>query len=107
MSGHFLTSNEENIIAQLWIAFGRGACQLPVSASAVERLLEAYEGRWQEMINAWPDQAADVILAAERLGQKCVEVARTDHRMIIEPPDVDAAREFVICPCGGPDVAQS
>jgi len=102
MSDHLDTSNEANIVAQLSIAFGRGANELAISASAVDALLGAYQDLWGNIFEAWPDQAAEIVAAAEALGAKCVELVQKDDRVIIEPPDVGDARKFVPCPCGAP-----
>lgn len=101
MSDHFFTEREANVVAQIWIAFGRGA-GTEVAASAVDAMTRLYSGRLGQIVELWPRQAKEIIDASEMIGRQSAAVACLDGRFVVEAIDVMDDRVSVICPCSGP-----
>jgi len=70
MSGDFLSGDYLNIVAQMWIAFGRGAGSKNVSAGAVGVLERYYRPLSRQIIGQWDSNCSDVLARAHEIGSR-------------------------------------
>jgi hypothetical protein len=82
------------MLAQMFVAFGQGAGQLPVSDSAVQVAVRDYGGKIAEG-GDWESYAPTVLGIAKIMGQAAAEYALRNGRLVITAEDYNAARTMV------------
>ena len=98
------TDTLENMVAQMWIAFGQGIGEIGVAASAVDAVAESYGGLAQSVFDKWSSHGIAALDFIRDLGRLCAGRAREDGAEWIDEThvrdsiEVVVQRHGVVCP---------
>lgn len=85
----------EDILGQMFVAFGQGAGQIRVQRSAIATLRARYQGPIQSAPTRWEDLAPNILSFLSQIGRLSALLATQDGRTAISATDVTAARRLV------------
>lgn len=89
MSDAFLSNDYLNIVAQIWIAFGRGVGEKQVSAAAVDVLVGYYRPLSRQIIGEWQTNHDLIMARAWSIGHESAVLADGEDSDVISASHVD------------------